>query len=168
MNKNKFLILFILCCALPLVAAKVILELGWFTAGSSSQGKWLQQEIFLLEDASKQQNHWRIAVVAERCEQLRCQQALHTVQQLYVGLGRKQNQVQTVFVGQALPAEYSLFHLHQSPAASQLQNQIVIVDQHGLALLSYPMPEQAEQMAVTAKAIRADLMKLINYDRTSV
>jgi len=168
MNKNKFLLLFILCCLLPLLAAKLVLELGWFNPGSSSKGQWLQQEIYLLDDASKRPNHWRIAVVAEQCQQQSCLQALHTVQQLYLGLGRKQTQVQPVFVGQVLPADYPLFQLHKTANASQLQNQIILVDQQGLALLSYPMPEQAEQMAVTAKAIRADLMKLLNYDRTSV
>lgn len=168
MNKNKFLLLFILCCALPLLAAKLVLEFGWFNPGSSSRGEWLQQEIFLLDDASKQMNHWRIAVVAEQCLQPRCQQALHTVQQMYLGLGRKQKQVQPVFVGAALPADYPVFQLQQSPQASQLQNHIVLVDQQGLVLLRYPMPEQATDMALTAKAIRADLMKLLNYDRTSV
>lgn len=170
MNKNKFLLLFILCCGLPLLAAKLVLELGWFNPGSSSQGQWLEQEIYLLNDASKQPDHWRIAVVSEQCVQQRCQQALHTVKQLYLGLGRKQKQVQPVFVGQELPAEYPMFRQQQaqSELGQQLQNHIVLVDQHGLALLRYPMPEQAEQMAVTAKAIRADLMKLLNYDRTSV
>lgn len=170
MNKNKFLVLFILCCALPLLGAKLVLDFGWFNPGSSSRGQWLEQEIFLLNDASKQQNHWRIAVVSDQCAELACQQALHTVQQLYLGLGRKQVQVQPVYVGQNLPADYVLFTQQHSQAdkTGSLQNHIVLVDQQGLALLSYPMPEQAEQMAATAKAIRADLMKLLSYDRTSV
>ncbi|CAM5198082.1 hypothetical protein [Alishewanella longhuensis] len=53
MNKNKFLLLFILCCVLPLLAAKLVLELGWFNPGSSSRGQWLQQEIYLLDDAQQ-------------------------------------------------------------------------------------------------------------------
>ncbi|CAM5197461.1 hypothetical protein [Alishewanella longhuensis] len=73
-----------------------------------------------------------------------------------------------MFVGQTLPADYPVFQLQQTAAASQLQNQIILVDQQGLALLSYPMPEQAEQMAATAKAIRADLMKFCNLNPASV
>ena len=170
MNKNKFLLLFILCCALPLALAKLVLELGWFSPGSSSQGAWLEQEIYLLDDASARQDHWRIAVVAAACDQKSCQQALYTVKQLYTGLGRKQNQVQTVYVGQQLPADYANFPQSDvtNAATAALQNQIVLVDQRGLVLLRYPMPEQAEQMAATAKSIRSDLMKLMNYDRTSV
>lgn len=170
MNKNKFLLLFIVCCALPLVLAKAVLAFGWFNAGVTNKGQWLEQEIYLLEDMSQQPDHWRIAVVADQCDQLICQQALHTVKQLYVGLGRKQNQVQPVLVGQVLPANYPMFMLHQvTPALNPaLQNYIVLVDARGLVLLRYPMPELPTDMALTAKAIRADLMKLLNYDRTSV
>ncbi len=170
MNKNKFLLLFILCCALPLITAKLVLEFGWFTPGAASKGEWLEQEIYLLADASKQPNHWRIAVVAANCDKQSCQQALHTIKQMYLGLGRKQEQVQPVLVGQPLPEAYPMFE--QPTVAKELtaalQDQIVLVDQRGLVLLRYPLPEQAEQMATTAKAIRADLLKLMNYDRTSV
>lgn len=170
MNKNKFLLLFMVCCALPLVLAKAVLEFGWFNAGVTNKGQWLEQEIYLLEEAATPPDHWRIAVVAEQCDQVSCQQALHTVKQLYVGLGRKQQQVQPVLVGQELPADYPMFTLLQATSAANLslQNYIVLVDARGLALLRYPMPEQSTDMAATAKAIRADLMKLLNYDRTSV
>ncbi|MFN3709804.1 MAG: hypothetical protein ACK4GU_02485 [Alishewanella aestuarii] len=169
MNKNKFLLLFILCCALPLLLAKLVLELGWFNPGSSSRGDWLSQEVYLLPNAGKVPKHWRIVVVAEQCA-TPCQQALHTVKQLYIGLGRKQNQVQPVLLGQASLSDYPMFTQAETPAAlsADLQQHIVLVDQRGLALLKYPLPAQAEQMAATAKAIRADLMKLMNYDRTSV
>lgn len=168
MNKNKFLLLFVLCCALPLMLAKLVLEFGWFNAGSSSRGAWLTEEVYLLPDASKVPKHWRIVVVAEDCSQP-CQQALHTVKQLYVGLGRKQTQVQPVYLGATSLADYPMF-TQPKPLTSltTLQQKIVLVDQRGLALLTYPLPEQAAQMADTAKAIRADLMKLMNYDRTSV
>ena len=48
MNKKKFLLLFVLCCALPLLAAKLVLEFGWFNRGVSSNGEWQQTEVFLL------------------------------------------------------------------------------------------------------------------------
>ena len=81
MNKNKFMLLFVLCCVLPLAGAKLVLEMGWFNPGSSSQGQWLEQEIFLLDDISDQKKHWRIVLLAdEGCDQL-CNNALHTVKQ---------------------------------------------------------------------------------------
>lgn len=170
MNKHKFILLFIACCVLPLLAAKLVLTFGWFNAGVSSQGQWQQQEVFLLP-ASEQKAHWRLAIApANDCQQL-CKQALHTVQQLYVGLGRKQEQVMPVWLtGQTLPSGYTVFEQQQAllPVPQQLQDRIMLVDQQGLVLLSYPMPVNEAEMAPTAKAIRHDLLKLLNYDRTSV
>lgn len=171
MNKNKFMLLFVICCVLPLAAAKLVLEMGWFNPGSSSKGVWLEQEIFLLDDISGQKKHWRIVLLTDMPCQQRCQNALHTVKQLYIGLGRKQEQVQPVVVGPLTDAEaYPMFI--QQPAAiddvALLQQQILLVDQKGLVLLSYPMPEQHAEMAEVARNIRYDLLKLLNYDRTSV
>jgi hypothetical protein len=169
MNKNKFLWLFVLCCAVPLLAAKVVLELGWYQAGVGSQGDWQRDEVFLLP-ASAEKAHWRLAVApAGDCQQ-QCQQALYTVQQLYVGLGRKQEQVQPVLLSEtAVPADYPLFTRHRAVSAvpQALQNRILLIDHQGLVLLSYTMPSE-DDMAATAKAIRQDLLKLLNYDRTSV
>jgi hypothetical protein len=170
MNKKKFLWLFVLCCALPLLAAKLVLEFGWFNRGVSSQGEWQQNEVFLLA-ATAEKAHWRIGVMpAAECTQL-CLGALHTVQQLYVGLGRKQVQVQPVFISAEQAAtEFSAFV--QQPAVGlapeELQDKILLIDQQGLVLLSYPMPVVEADMASTARAIRQDLLKLLNYDRTSV
>lgn len=170
MNKKKFLWLFVLCCALPLLAAKLVLEFGWFNRGVSSQGEWQKTELFLLE-ATAEKAHWRIGVMpAAECSKL-CLGALHTVQQLYVGLGRKQTQVQPVFISSGVMASgFSAFMqlpaLHEVPA--DLHDKILLIDQQGLVLLSYPMPAAEADMATTAKAIRQDLLKLLNYDRTSV
>lgn len=169
MNKNKFLLLFVLCCALPLILAKLILEFGWFNAGSTSRGAWLQEDVYLLPATTNSTKHWRIAVIANDCG-TPCMQGIHTVQQLYIGLGRKQNQVQPVYVGQTALTDYPTFQQIDTSAelTASLQQQIIIVDQKGLALLTYTLPVAATDMAATAKAIRADLMKLMNYDRTSV
>lgn len=171
MNKNKFMLLFVICCVLPLAAAKLVLEMGWFNPGSSSKGVWLEQEIFLLDDISGQKKHWRIVLLADTPCQKQCQNALHTVKQLYIGLGRKQEQVQPVVVGSLTePDAYPMFIQQQAEIndVALLQQQILLVDQKGLVLLSYPMPELEAEMAAVARNIRYDLLKLINYDRTSV
>ena len=171
MNKYKFLLLFVLCCVLPLAAAKLVLEMGWFNSGVSSKGQWQQGEVHVLP-ASTEKAHWRLAVVpgTAACN-ASCQQALFTVHQLYLGLGRKQQHVQPVLLGnQALPEQFSEFQQFAAEQAvpTDLQQQILLIDYQGMVLLSYPMPASEEQMAPTAKAIRQDLLKLLNYDRTSV
>ncbi|WP_417706097.1 hypothetical protein [Rheinheimera aquimaris] len=169
MNKKKFLLLFILCCALPLAAAKLVLEMGWFSRGASSHGQWQQTEVFLLP-ATTEKAHWRLAVpAAEGCDS-QCQRALFTVQQLYVGLGRKQQQLQPVLLGGTKPPEqFNVFSSLQPERSipEMLNKHILLIDQQGLVLLSYPAPATDADMAGVAKAIRQDLLKLFNYDRTS-
>lgn len=169
MNKKKFLLLFILCCALPLAAAKLVLEMGWFSRGASSHGQWQQAEVFLLP-ATTEKAHWRLAVPASGECDTQCQRALFTVQQLYVGLGRKQQQLQPVLLGSAkVPEQFNVFSRLQPKRAvpETLNNHILLIDQQGLVLLSYPAPATDADMAGVAKAIRQDLLKLLNYDRTS-
>lgn len=170
MNKKKFLTLFILICGLPLVLAQLVLQFGWFNAGVASKGEWLTHETFLLQP-TEDKAHWRIAVVPKaECQQL-CKNALYTVQQLYIGLGRKQEQVRPVLVGgDTLPGDYQGFSTIEPTRAADplLHDHIVLIDAKGLALLRYPMPQAEQQMAETARHIRYDLMKLLNYDRTSV
>lgn len=170
MAKNKFLLLFVLCCLVPLVLAYLVLTLGWFDRGVTSNGQWQTDEVFLLE-ATTDQAHWRIAVLpAQQCEQL-CQNAIYTVQQLFIGLGRKQQQVQPVLLS-ALPMPELPSSFMQQPSSydisGELSNQIVLVDYQGLALLRYAMPSTEAEMILTAKALRQDLLKLLNYDRTEV
>nr|WP_245217612.1 hypothetical protein [Rheinheimera maricola] len=160
-----------MCCGVPLLAAKIVLEMGWFNGGVSSKGLWQTSEVFLLP-ASAEKAHWRLAVApaADSCDKL-CEQGLYTVKQLYLGLGRKQQHVQPLLLGSfALPAEYAAFISQDATQTipQSLQNHILLIDQQGLVLLSYPMPMVETDMAAIAKAIRQDLLKLLNYDRTSV
>ncbi|CAM3930059.1 hypothetical protein [Rheinheimera salexigens] len=170
MAKNKFLLLFILCCAVPLLLAYLVLNFGWFDRGVTSNGQWQTEEEFVLTPSSEQA-HWRIAVLpAKQCTEL-CQNAIYTVQQLYIGLGRKQQQVQPVLVSTeslpVLPNSFSQQAAKQN-ISTELLNQIVLIDHQGLALLRYPMPSTEAEMVLTAKALRQDLLKLLNYDRTDV
>jgi len=177
MSSRKFFILFIACAAIPLLAAQLSLSMGWFQQGSTNKGQWLQHEIQLLPDthSSAPNNpdinvHWHLVYVqADVCDQ-QCEQALFTLQQLYSGMGRKQLKIKPLVMAQQQPEQLTKFPAidwqREPSAASELQNQIVIVNQRGLVLLRYPVVENPEQMRDLAKDIRTDLLRLINYDRS--
>ncbi len=114
--------------------------------------------------------HWHLVYVqADSCDQL-CEHALFTLQQLYAGMGRKQIKIKPIVMAQQQPEQLKKFPaigwLLEPPVASELQNQIVIVNQRGLVLLRYPIVDSPEQMRDLAKDIRTDLLRLINYDRS--
>ena len=191
MSGRKFFVLFIVCAAVPLIAAQLSLSMGWFQQGGTNKGQWLQHEIQLLPDAYddaptradsnvtvgglaensiENKAHWYLVYVqAAACDQ-QCEQALFTLQQLYSGMGRKQLKVKPLVMAQQQPVQLNKFPAidwqPEPSAANELQNQIVIVNQRGLVLLRYPVVESQEQMRELAKNIRTDLLRLINYDRS--
>lgn len=178
MSSRKFFMLFIVCAAVPLLAAQLSLSLGWFSQDGNNKGQWLQHEIQLLPDAnySEKNNpagnmvHWHLVYVqAQVCDQ-QCEQALFTLQQLYAGMGRKQLKIKPLVMAQREPVQLNKFPAiawqPEELAANELQNQIVIVNQRGLVLLRYPVDGNPEHMRDLARDIRTDLLRLINYDRS--
>ena len=177
MTSRKFFILFIACAAIPLIAAKLSLSQGWFQQGSTNKGQWLQHEIQILpgmENAISgdidRNVHWHLVYVqADVCDQ-QCERALFIMQQLYTGMGRKQIKIKPLLMAQQQPDLLTKFPVvswqPDVAEASELKNQIVIVNQRGLALLRYSVASNPEQMDEVAKDIRTDLLRLINYDRS--
>ena len=56
--------------------------------------------------------------------------------------------------------------LQINASAHELHDQIVIVNRDGLVLLRYPVHSDQEQMKSITQDIRADLLRLMNYDRS--
>lgn len=178
MTGRKFFSLFSVCAALPLVAAYISLAMGWFTHTGLNKGEWLQHEIQLLPDeiASPKINklesqvHWHLVYVqAAACDQ-QCEEALYTLQQLFVGLGRKQLAIRPLVIAQQPPAQLPNFpSIKWQPGnntSDELQHHIVIVNQRGMVLLRYPVDGNPDHLRDLAKNIRTDLLRLINYDRS--
>jgi hypothetical protein len=170
LSKSTFLLLFILCCSVPFIAAKLVLEFGWFNSDTSNKGQWLDREIQMLPGDERTQLHWHLVYVqASECD-ANCETALYMMQQLYIGLGRKQDEINTLVVADRAPQQLAKFsHIKwQAPLSltPELQHHILIVNQKGLALLRYPVTTDPAAMLVIGKGIRTDLLRLMNYDRT--
>jgi hypothetical protein len=169
LSKSNFLLLFFLCSSVPFVAAKLVLEFGWFNAGANNKGHWLEREIQLLPAAEQTQKHWHLVYVqAKQCE-ASCELALYTLQQLYIGLGRKQDEISALIIAEQSPPQLAKFSSikWQAPVVlvPELENQILIVNQQGLVLLRYPVALDTAGMLVVGKDVRTDLLRLMNYDR---
>lgn len=168
MTSRKFFSLFIACALIPLLAAQVSLWLGWFHQNSVNKGDWVERELYLLPDADPNAPAWRLVYLApDECTEI-CVQVLYSLQQLHTGLGRKQQHLQPLVMASRMPAV--LIHypaLQWTPktiTAPELQGQVLMVNRNGLALLHYAVTDApAPQLAAD---IRADLSRLMNYDRS--
>ena len=172
-RKNTFLLLFFLCCSLPVLAAKLALEFGWFTPGVTNKGQWFKTEIKILptvNSISHTHQRWHLIYVqAKECRQS-CEIALYTLQQLYSGLAAHQEQVDVSVIAEQAPRQLSDFRdiYLQSHAIPQsyLQDQIVLVNPQGIALLHYPVAVDSVAMVKVAKGIRTDLLRLLSFERS--
>lgn len=168
MPKKKFIWLFALCCLLPVALAQLVLTQGWFSAGASSKGQWLAEEIKLLPEVPASAPHWRLVYLAPTPCSSDCQQTLHLMTQIHTALGRKQQQLTLWVIGAQAPTELKAPIQFQQGENNNLQGQLVLVEHQGLALLQYAMPQDLQQLPLTGKAVMADLQKLMKFDRGPV
>ncbi|HTF97975.1 MAG TPA: hypothetical protein VL995_17700 [Cellvibrio sp.] len=182
MNARRFFLLFFLCALIPMAAAKLSLSFGWFSGAATNKGQWLDRELQIIPAFKQGDIHWTIAYVnAGPCMES-CLEAVGLLHQLYAGLGRKQLGVQAMFIsddGAAIEKmERQFAVLKTMPLSTQLnqllessldnnamfEHQFFIINQQGVALLRYPL-EGATYTHVAAD-LRADLLRLYNYDRS--
>lgn len=174
MNSRHFWVLFLLCCGLPVIAAKLYLTSGWDEHNKTvNKGQWLDREIHLLKTDAEENHHWHLVYVTTQDECTnQCEQALYAMQQLYTGFGHKQINIKPWVISSTkfpqLGRFPSLSWQQQSTPIAELQNTIVIVNQQGLVLLRYTLGHDLTQMVSTARDIRTDLLRLMNYDRGGV
>lgn len=168
MSKQRFLSLFVLVAAVPLLLAFVMLKSGWYQAGVNNKGVWFEQEVRLLPAITPPQAHWRLVYLQPtRCDKA-CEAVEHLMQQIDLALGRKQDQLDLVVL-----TEQPVNQVTKKPQMSFIQRSfagltagsLIIVDQQGLALLYYPLPDVPEQLPLSGKDVMADLQKLLKFDR---
>lgn len=186
MSSRKFLALFLLCALVPLAGAWLSLKFSWFSAApTTNHGEWLTQELRLLPAPARGGGQWHLVYVPAADGDLaclegeeqpapasRCEQALLILQQLHVGLGRKQTRVQALVLAAQNPVALARYpHIEWQAAQvseAAVQGRIVLVDPRGLALLRYAVEPGQEQAQRVAGDIRSDLLRLMNYDRSGV
>ena len=171
---RKFLLLFFLCCSLPFIAAKLALEFSWFTPGVTNKGQWLEKNVQLLPVTQQHfpQKRWSLVYVqAQKCNRS-CELALYTLQQIYIGFGRQQEQLNSLIIADQAPSQLTAYPAVQwqnnDVQLSELEGNIFIVNLQGLAILRYPVVQDREQMLTIGKYIRTDLQHLMAYDRGGI
>ncbi|AEY00426.1 hypothetical protein GU3_03345 [Oceanimonas sp. GK1] len=127
---------------LPLALAWLVLEQGWFSAGTRGHGEWVEGHI----DPATQ---WRLVLATETdCDY--CGPAEQLLNNLDLALGRDGERVSVV----------------QQPAAGPLEAGFVyIADPPGLLIMRYPLAGDEQQNVNTGRLLLQDLRRLLKYSR---
>jgi hypothetical protein len=117
-------------------------------------------------------SHWYLVYVqGDSCAD-HCTQSLYILQQLYSGLGRKQQAVHPIVIAAERPPILAQFPALEwmpvTAAAAQIEDQILLANQQGMAILRYAPVDANTQIPQLAKDIRTDLLRLMNYDRSNL
>lgn len=163
---------------LPLVAAKLVLALGWYETGVSNKGNLVSPEIQFTSAANAPlPDKWRIAYrMPEQCE-VACTNSLYVAGQLFHALGRQQERVRPVAIASSqsaqqlpeLPAD-NLVELviadaaHASLAAIP-EHALMIIDPVGNVVLWYPGNTDRRETVMQGRDLLKDLQKLLKLSR---
>ena len=176
-SKRNF-ILVIIAFALPIIIAKLALELNWIDYGVTNQGQLIENETHLNDIGLRDvdfDKHWLILyTMPEQCGQ-RCETIMETLHNTYVALGREVPRVTPVALYQtALTTTQqkgiagSKWRIEKMPVEAKTafpQTKVIIVDPLGNLVLTYDIPKDNNKLSEFGKMIVADMKKLLKYSR---
>lgn len=168
MSRQRFLICFVAVAVLPVLAAWLVLQAGWYSSGVNNKGQWLDRELQLLPAANRTAPHWRLVYLQPASCDSHCQAVQQLMLHIDTALGRKSDQLELVVLTEQ-PAAGSVgtsrLNYQQGSFAGLTAGGLLLVEMHGLALLRYTMPTDPQQLPLAGKDVMADLQKLMKFDR---
>lgn len=178
-QKNQRLFIGVaLCFAVPLLTAKLILSMGWYTPGVTNKGDFINPPIELSSLENEQlPKQWRLAVrIPNECD-LVCINSLYVINQADLALGRDSSRVRPV----AIQATSQTHDLPQFSADSRLdylvlpqlhqqlahlpEGSMVIIDPLGFVIMQYHGSADRAVAIQSGRDMLDDLKKLLKMSR---
>ena len=177
-KSRRNMILIIVAFVLPIILAKFALQDQWFNYGVTNKGSLIDNELTLTKlgvDNSQLDKQWLMLYRLPQSCQKACQQALVSINNTYIALGKEMPRVTPVgLTNNQLPetvlnqirSQHWQFKTLPNQAKEQLESsQLLIVDPLGNVVLAHDIPAQVQQLPQFGKNILADMKKLLKYSR---
>ncbi|RUO26784.1 hypothetical protein CWE09_08845 [Aliidiomarina minuta] len=176
-NRRLFIGIF-LCFAIPLVGAKIILDMGWYNPGVTNKGELVDPPVELSQQDNEQlPDTWRLAfAMTENCD-LVCENSLYVINQTHLALGRERSRVTPVAIQQQeevsnlpeLSPDSQMQYLTLTNAHQQLAeiepSSMFIIDPNGFVVMYYVVSQDREQAIQQGRDMLDDLKKLLKMSR---
>lgn len=159
-RSKRTLWLMVAVFVLPVVAAALVLNLGWYQGASTNNGQLLSGLSYQqLAQPNPATNRWQIVTfVPADCDNA-CQQHLNQLSQAHIALGREQPRVIAIAYGSGgatVPERFT--HIASSALKSELAPYgMVVVDPWGQWVMGYQVGQAREMLL--------DLRKLLKLSR---
>lgn len=183
MDGRKGLLSIFAAFAAPVLIAAIVYKLGWFNAGVTNKGEFMEKEItldWILPDKAED-TEWVIFYhIPQQCDS-KCENVLYSLNQGFQALGKLQGKAHPVSVrsnessmtSERLKSEFGYIQSREQIAAhnatlSELSSEFIyLVDPFGRVVLKYPAKADRQEAIMTTKDWMADLKRLLKYSRTS-
>lgn len=167
----------------PFLLAFVVLKMGWFNAGQTNKGEFMDIELtlqWLLPD-DPSESEWIIFYhMPSDCSET-CNNVLYSLNQGYQALGKLQGKAHPVVIRDSkntlsedsIKEQYGFVQViaqndKQTDALAQLTtDHVYLVDPLGRVVLRYAAKDKREEMIMVTKDWMSDLKRLLKYSRTS-
>lgn len=178
-DKSKRLLIIVLAVFfLPVVLAKLALTFQWFDYGVTNHGQLLNEHKTVADLGLNQQafpEQWLLIYHPSNHCLNHCQQAMKIINSTYILLGKEIPRVTPILLSQqTLNSQQKSILNHQKwqfqisetiiniPSSD---NQIIIADPLGNLVMTHKVPASEADIQTTAKAILADMKKLLKYSK---
>ncbi|MDD1782018.1 hypothetical protein LRP49_12635 [Enterovibrio sp. ZSDZ35] len=175
MTGKKAVLFVTIAFLLPVLAAKLVLEMGWYNKGVTNSGELLSGQT--QTEWLQHQGQWRlIYTLPDNCDE-QCESALFQLNQIPVAVGRERERVASILLvpenrADDEPAQPEV--TEQTIDAAQLQTlsalphageAIYLVDPLNNLILAYPIPHSKDAQISQSKGLLKDLRKLMKLSK---
>ncbi|MGF1685234.1 SCO family protein [Photobacterium japonica] len=179
MKKKGTLLLLLGAFVLPVVLAKLVLDLNWYQGGVTNRGKLLAAPVTSAWLGDSPQ--WQlIYLLPEACDE-KCQGALFNLHQIPLAVGAEKDRVHSVLLRVDPAADYpalvkkQLNALSQQTVSAQVVAQmhtleygthaIYLADPLGNVMLAYPLVAGKAAILAQGKDVLRDLKRLLKISK---
>lgn len=180
LSKKRSLLALVAVFVMPVVLAKLALEQQWFEQGATNKGTLLQPVVSMTPVLGNESKHWRLVYTLPSVCDAACDNALISIQQVWLALGREAERAKPVVLvtshsdSSALAqlvenASFSIVSVDEATLSNVLFslpiNNIYVVDTQDNAMLRYPLYQDQQEAILHSRAMLADLKKLLKLSR---
>lgn len=178
-NRKTPVLLFVVF-VLPVVLAWFALNNNWFNKAATNRGELINPPLDAQTLFKDESPSWRIMyILPNKCEQA-CENALYSLEQVWIALGRESDRAQativitensdTSVIDKISEAEHLTVLITNQQNVNQVfkdaaTDGIFLVDTLNNAMLRYPLQLEQQQAVMHSRDILADLKKLLKLSR---
>lgn len=180
-NNKKMILILAAVFLLPVILAKLALENGWFNEAATNKGSLIQPPMDMSQIKTvESEPKWKLVyVLPEQCD-LRCENALYSIKQVWSALGKNSDRAEVVVLSHqnSHPGKLGVLKTEQQVRLVQTDlssiqqvfkghdmNGIFIADTLDNIFLRYPLQADSEQAVLHSRDILSDMRKVLKLSR---